>query len=867
MTSTGSVRSVHWRYMLAQKIVEHYVSKRRTLVFPSEVATDSWRVYLAEQLGAVRSDRLVSWDEFKRRAVPLNDERIPASATIRLLFAQSALHANAAGPFLRHIVPTRYAASGTNMARALAGMLPQLPALIRVGRPLRPGLRADLTALMTRYARFLRDFELYEPNWIFRDLNQRRIASLRATVVYPELLDDFDDYRAHLIDNVELLTVPGDVPLQFTAFASSRHELTAAFDAIERALDTGTSPEAILLSHAQLAAAAPAIAAAAAERDVPIRFATGKPVARLPGARFVPALEAVLQDDCSVQSLQMLLQDSSVAWRNPELNRTLLRFGRHGRCVSDAQWRTAFELAERAAAAGSDFDFSARQVALVARRYRALRNRLVAIGRATGVAELSTVLRAFVGAFVHGPGHPAWRRAGGIHDRAYSIAFDELDRLVRLERRGLPVNGAWSTYLAVLAARSYVPAAEYAAVRVYPYRVAAAAAAAVHVVLGASHNATRVRVPLPLGLDRSEREALGWDERDRSRAFLQAYAADARLSASDQSATGAQIPAAELVEPTRKRSAPPQTTVEREIAWWARRGDYPRNLSPGVVVGAGHALTTCFAAPGVNYQRQIVPQRTRPAIEHLSASALDQLQDCPFSFLVRHWRLGEGAQRLTDSMHLGQALHRAVQASYAFTGTERIEQAIGRELTRPEAAFFLLRPGIERLAAKYTAPLQRIVAEHPAAGRSEIALRCTVGGVPIEGRIDRVDDDGALYDFKRSVGSHLSAGKVTAGGDPAASTSLQLPLYALLWSLDSGHEPRAVHYVELKSGKTEVIPSARATEAWRELLAALPDRLCAWWDRLQSGDYRCGGHSACARCRVSAICRSCYSTRSYADEL
>ena len=108
---------------------------------------------------------------------------------------------------------------------------------------------------------------------------------------------------------------------------------------------------------------------------------------------------------------------------------------------------------------------------------------------------------------------------------------------------------------------------------------------------------------------------------------------------------------------------------------------------------------------------------------------------------------------------------------------------------------------------------------------------------------------------------------MTAGGDPAASTSLQLPLYALLWSLHSGHEPCAVHYVELKSGKTEAIPGARSADAWRELLAALPDLLRAWWDRLQSGDYRCGGHAACARCRVSTICRSCYSTRGYTDEL
>ena len=856
--------------MLAETIVDHYTTGRRTMVFPSEVAADSWRVYLAERLGAVRSDRLVSWDEFKRRAVPVSDQRIPASATIRFLFAQQTLRTNAQRHFLAHIVPAQYAASGANMAQALASMLPQLPALIRVGERLRPALRADLTEIMTRYAQFLRDHELYEPNWIFRDLDPQRVAALRATIVYPQLLDDFDDYRTHLTDQVELLAVPDDVALHFTAFARSEQEISAAFRAIGRALDDGTSPEAIMISHAQLERATPAIAAAAAEHDVPVRFATGTPVDRLPGARFLPAIEAALQDDCSAESLRLLLQDSSVAWRDPDLNRTLLRFGHHGRCVSHAQWRAAFDLADRAAAAGGDFDFNARQVSLLARHYRAVRSALLALQNATSVTALRTELRAFVGAFVHGPGHAAWHRAEGAHDRAYSVAFDELDRLAALERRGLPIENPWRTYLQVLRARTYVPRADYAAVRVYPYRVAAGAAAALHLVLGASHNATRVRLPLPLGLDRSEREALGWDERDRSRTFLQAYAADAQISASDQSAGGAQIPAAELAEPMRQRSTPPQTAIEQEIDWWARRGEFPATAPPAVITGAERALTTFFVAPAANYQHQLVPEQARPKVEHVSASTLDRLQACPFSFFVHRWRLGEGAQRRIDRIRLGQALHRAVQSSYAIPHEQRaaqIDRTITEELAQPQIAFYLLRPGIERLTVKYAPSLQRIVTEHPLGGRSEIALQHTIHGVPIEGRIDWVDDEGALYDFKLSLGPHLSAGKVTAGGDPAASSSLQLPLYALLWAANSGREPSAVHYVGLGSGETERVPSARSAEAWRQLLVALPDLLRRWWERLHTGDYRCVGHIACSRCRVPAICRSCYSTRSYEDEL
>ncbi|MCG8478777.1 MAG: hypothetical protein MI724_06760, partial [Spirochaetales bacterium] len=72
------------------------------LVFPSEVSASAWRRALVDspRRRAIRSDRVISWDVFKERAVPIKRGRRPASRLVRLACARLMLDENRRSPIL-----------------------------------------------------------------------------------------------------------------------------------------------------------------------------------------------------------------------------------------------------------------------------------------------------------------------------------------------------------------------------------------------------------------------------------------------------------------------------------------------------------------------------------------------------------------------------------------------------------------------------------------------------------------------------------------------------------------------------------------------------------------------------------------------
>ncbi|MFO8042120.1 MAG: hypothetical protein R6U25_02860, partial [Alkalispirochaeta sp.] len=127
------------------------------LIFPSEVAAAAWRRALAEDpaRGAVRSDRVISWDVFKEWAVPVKRTRKPVGRLARRAFAVALLEENGANPFLTTLVNPDLPDSAGGSAGALNRMLPQLPFLLQHSGALRSALAQDLTIAMTRYQEFL----------------------------------------------------------------------------------------------------------------------------------------------------------------------------------------------------------------------------------------------------------------------------------------------------------------------------------------------------------------------------------------------------------------------------------------------------------------------------------------------------------------------------------------------------------------------------------------------------------------------------------------------------------------------------------------------------------------------------------------
>ncbi len=883
------------------------------LIFPSEVAAAAWRRALAEDpaRGAVRSDRVISWDVFKEWAVPVKRTRKPVGRLARRAFAVALLEENGADPFLTTLVNPDFPDSAGGSAGALTRMLPQLPFLLRHSGALRSGLAQDLTVTMARYQQFLTEHALFEPEWeLSRAVDLSHISRI-PVVFYPELLEDYAEYEPLLRGQIETVPLPQPDSIPAQRFASIQEEIAAAMDRIEDALRAGTPGYRTAITAADLEGVRPWLEAEAARRGIPLRFAAGSAVATQGGARLFSRMREALDGDFSAATVAGLVMDGALPWKGRSFLRALVQFGYAGHCYHAHRWEEAFDLAERVLSEGTDRERRAipvttAQLPVLRQRYRALTRHLQAV-RAAGTARaLRRALRTFRDAHLEAPEHPDWTSDGGATEKVYETALTELEAIVRLEERGVTIPRPWSFFLDALEERNYVARGVSGAVPVYPYRVAAGIPAQVHCVIGLTQGQTRVRAMPPLGVRQDELRTIGWEGHDRSRAFLVAYGTvtgTTTLSCSDQGPSGAHVPAAEL-------SVPPEPCPagggpwHREREWWrSEAAPIPTELYRPQRRGLERALSTTLVPVADDLRHEPIPADLLPRLalpRGYSPSMIDTYLQCPFSFLMKHvLQVREEEYGFVPDRHivLGNILHIALERVLDLPPEERrqtLRSVLREEFGRDHVRFQLAPAGIAAqidFAQRAMATLledPRLEAMRP--GTTEAPISGEISGVPVSGRVDRVagvhhwDDatgvfDGkplAILDYKLSLRAHHT-GKAVFGSDgsaPEESHSLQLPLYALLLSRKSGHSVERLTYVGLRTAEVKPLADPAADGAGgrfaregaqklERMEEALPHFIQEMHAAVSRGDFQCREETGCSRCRIRSICRSCFVTRRY----
>ncbi|MFW5694678.1 MAG: PD-(D/E)XK nuclease family protein [Alkalispirochaeta sp.] len=897
-----------------QQVSGVYGRSDTLLVFPSEVAAAAWRRALAEapDRGAVRSDRIISWDVFKERAVPVKRSEKPVGRLARRAFALRMLEQNAAAPFLSTLVSPEFAHGGAGSAGALTRMLPQLPYLVRHRRVLRSGLADDLEVTMEHYREFLAEHALFEPEWeLSRAVDLTRIAG-RPVVFYPELLEDYREYEPLLRGHIESVPLAGRDVIPARRFSSVQEEIGAALDRIEEALRTGTPGHRVAITAADLEGIRPWLEGEAARRGISLRFAAGSGVGGQSGARLFTHMREVIDSAFSVTAVAGLVLDHALPWNQRAFLRLLVQFGYRGHCYRDARWEEAFDLAHRILAEGTEREqgsvpVRASQLPIIRDRYRSLKRHLQAVRSAKTAAALRRALRMFLDTQLAAPGDPQWSSDGGGTEHVYETALTELEAIVRLEERGVEIPRPWSFFLEALEERNYVARGDSGAVAVYPYRVAAGIPAQVHCVIGLTQAATRVRSMPPLGVRQDELRAIGWEGNDRSRAFLTAYGSlqeSTVLSCSDQGPSGAQVPAAELTVADEARSRTGVGPWHREEQWWRDEAAAPANeLYLPQRRGLERALATTLVAPADDLRTEYVEPKLlqRLPLPHgYSPSMVDTYLQCPFSFFMRHiLRVRQEEYGFVPDRPavLGTVLHATLERVLRVPAGERtdaVRPVLSEEFVRAHIQFQVAPVGIaaqidfaERALTTLLAE-PRLEALRP--GTTEAPVSGEIGGVPISGVVDRIagiahwDDvtgefdehPPAILDYKLTLRSHHTRKAVfgTDGGTPEESQSLQLPIYALLLSQNTGVPVERLAYVGLRSAEVKPLadpaaggPGGRSAREGAEHLERMRESLPIFLRRMHEavtgGDFRCREERGCSRCRIRSICRSCFVTRRY----
>ena len=267
-------------------------------------------------LRATENSRFIEWDRFTALLREIPENKTAVRPLDRRIFIEQILEKNAAEPFLRKLIPPKMAAESRAYRAVLQQALTELPvfAADREAFDALPELQSDLTQLLNLYRVFLETYRLYEP-----DLERKRSTAdtQRYRIFYPEVLPDFDNYRALLGENVSTEPVP-EAPLpRVKLFPSDVSEVRYLFSEIEKLLRAGEPVENIAIacvddSYRFLLRWFSFI------YQIPLVIRTGKKVGEYPVNRFFSAWYEAVTSRFSFSSFQALFFDPTTPWKPVE---------------------------------------------------------------------------------------------------------------------------------------------------------------------------------------------------------------------------------------------------------------------------------------------------------------------------------------------------------------------------------------------------------------------------------------------------------------------------------------------------------------------------------------------------------------------
>ncbi|WP_428771708.1 PD-(D/E)XK nuclease family protein [Treponema sp. HNW] len=508
---------------------EHIGDASVFFVFPTDIAASCWADYALRFTEALALERFTAWDRFKSEAVrAVHQDKKSIPAVLRRLFALQLLESNAQKPFFSSLIPQTYAASASGFADWLASLLPQL-ALWKKKRG-QSSLSCDaededLYKLETLYRSFLDTHSLFEPAW---EMPPFKDEGKKYVIVYPEILQDFEEYRLLLEQSphVSFVNVPAsplDTALcRFTEYSNTRTELrkTALFIRSLCAPKDGSRPRFdwndIALSIPDSENLIPYVMRELSLYNIPARLRSGKKLSLYPGGGLFTLIRNCYNESFSFDSVRALLTDPAFPWKDKTAVNQLIAFGIEHNCLCSYDnidvWEQAFSK--------TPGEERARTL------YRELKKYVKAVADASSFRKLREHYFAFAAAFFNP------ELFSKESDRIVSRCISELSSLAELEAdypEAARCSKVLDFFVSVLDSKDYLAQSSDRGVSVFSYRVAAAAPFKCHIVINASQNALNT-VYRPLSfLNEAKRFDLRICDRDVSPLFVRLYAEHSAL--------------------------------------------------------------------------------------------------------------------------------------------------------------------------------------------------------------------------------------------------------------------------------------------------------------------------------------------------
>ena len=875
------------------------------LVFPSEVVAGFWRreTVRAGYAEAVRPSRFVSWDTFKERAFTVRREERPVNSFARNVFACTFLNRNVSErSLLPGFIDPDYADNSPALQQFLAKNLPALGGAVEAGTD----ESGELRFLYDEYRKFLDENTMFEPRYESLSFLE---SGIRAVLFFPQLLEDFDEFEKDLEERggVVFVSPRGGVPeYESLVFENSRIETKYLVNRIMQILyNREAEPHEIWITLADDSLEGE-LRTLARLCGLPLEFKKGRALSEYMPVRFFEQIRECADSGFAPADLGRLLLNRSLPWRDPEINRELVRFGIENYGLRNYRLK------------GRQRDRWKEELSKGGRRklleyYRTLRKHCAGMIGAASFRGLADAVAVFSEAFFS---RGAWTEE---ERKIFQLALEVIEEL-DMEASGITGSSGvrpFQFFMQTLEGRPYVLPTPGEGIPVYDYRVSAGAEPKFHFVAGVNGTSAQVLVRKYPFHSQQKMELFGLEDLDLTERFADAYLRSGErvvLTGSAVTPAGAVLiperlfaPEGETPVPADRVSVPGWSDFfEDEYEMWNGGADSLSLILPLQKKGFARAEQTVFRAPENDFTGapvpgellgRIIPRLLTEGRLIVSSTSAEDFFDCPYRFFLRYGldlEEPETAELAVDPRTAGTLYHKVLQRLFERIKTEggRFEPAkigvyrrILEEILpqtfddyarrRPK---FLEPAWTETMdrAGYYAATLLELEAEYfpgyritELEYRAEEPLRAACAGNPavLIGRIDRISASNRghlILDYKSRCG--IRVGDVR--GD-SGTVSFQLPLYVRLAEAE-GFEVTEACYAGLKDGKYFPIlsdrdPKAIPREEMDEIIGGILDLIEKMLKRIESGDFslprddagvRCGG------CDFRTICRERYSIRS-----
>ena len=797
-------------------------------VFPSRIASRLWmhRALTLTGLAAIPAELFIAWDAFKTECcIPQADGRSPVSQVIRLLFAHHIAAANAAAakPFLRSLIPASYAADSAIFAQWIADILPQLDHWEKRAvqhNAYRDDEAADLSFLKKAYTEFLETHQLFEPSWAGAEFTPH---VKRYILFYPELMEDFEEYRRLFEDRPELAVVPAPqfqpeaAPL--TVFKTMRDEIRATALEIEALLTSGVPADDIALSVAGIEEAVPYLTRECALRNIPAEFRLGFKLGEQQAGRLFPLLETCVEERFSFESLKPLLLNPHIPWKRPQQIQAVINFGIKNHCFvswkDNGQYKNIWKEAFKLPLPYNPHSCVEEESAEKEQAKSWLLPFMQAAERLTRAKSFSDMQRQYM---LFRTAYLDYERFSNEDDAVIARCVTLMRELASLEQDFADYMPArpYHFFTAQLAREIYVPQNTGRAVSIFPFRVAAATPFTHHFVLNCSQKASRVIYQKLPFLRKDKRDRLGISEEDATQAFFAVYAeyGAAHFSVSEQTFSGFAVTNSIFSVQTPPSECAAEDSFAQEYAFFKQEQPAPSALYPLQKTGFARFaslnamrnfsfLTEPFNGSLPALTQTLHTEHYEDGAFRVSQSGLQLFSDCPAKWFLSsllHIQEADTNAELFNPRYIGLICHRILKDLYQkiretdvfFISAHLADYtAWAQELfdttVRSQTDFQgpLAAPFIESIKKRTLQSIEFVLSfdaeklDGYQPFMIEEKVRYRNGDILYHGIIDRVslqpaEDRAVILDYKSGTVP------TAASYDPAKLTDFQIPMYVFL---------------------------------------------------------------------------------------